>query len=66
MARVGEHPIIAERRLEALRHALGPHVLAALVDHHVIEIMANPDGLVFVDRWREGRACLGVTLDDAA
>lgn len=66
MARVGEHPIIAERRLEALRHALGPDVLAALVDPRVIEIMANPDGLVFVDRLREGRACLGVTLDAAA
>jgi P-type conjugative transfer ATPase TrbB len=66
MARAGEHPIIAERRLEALRHALGTEVLAALVDPQIIEIMANPDGQVFVDRLKAGRACLGVSLDAAA
>lgn len=66
MARAGEHPIIAERRLEALRHALGPEVLAALVDPNVIEIMANPDGQVFVDRLKAGRASIGVSLDAAA
>jgi hypothetical protein len=65
MARAGEHPIIAERRLEALRHALGPEVLAALVDPQIIEIMANPDGQVFVDKLKAGRACLGVSLDCA-
>ena len=66
MARAGEHPIIAERRLEALRHALGPEVLAALVDPQIIEIMANPDGQVFVDRLKAGRSCLGVLLDAPA
>jgi type IV secretion system protein VirB11 len=66
MARAGEHPIIAERRLEALRHALGPEALAALVDPQIIEIMANPDGQVFVDRLKAGRSCLGVLLDAPA
>ena len=29
------HPIVAERKLEALRHALGEAVLAALVEPRV-------------------------------
>jgi P-type conjugative transfer ATPase TrbB len=66
MARVGEHPIVAERRLEALRHALGAEILAALIDPKVIEIMANPDGEVFVDRLKAGRKWLGAKLDAAA
>lgn len=32
------HPIVAERKLEALRHALGPVVLAALVEPAVVEV----------------------------
>jgi len=66
MRRAGEHPIISERRLEALRHALGPDVLSALVDPAVIEIMANPNGQLFVDRLKAGRACLAATLDAPA
>ena len=49
------HPIIAERKLEALRHALGETVLAALVEPAVVEILANPDGRLILDRSGEGR-----------
>jgi type IV secretion system protein TrbB len=66
MARAGEHPIVVERRLEALRHALGPGILAALQDPHVIEILANPDGRLFLDRSKAGRIELADRLDAAA
>ena len=49
------HPIIAERKLEALRHALGDTILAALVEPAVVEILANPDGRLILDRSGEGR-----------
>jgi P-type conjugative transfer ATPase TrbB len=55
-------PIIAERKLEALRHALGPHILEALSDPMVVEILANPDGRVVVDRLGEGRRDSGQRL----
>ena len=64
--RAGEHPVVAERRLEALRHALGPVVLAALVDPAVVEIMANPDGRVVLDRVATGRADTGERLGPEA
>jgi type IV secretion system protein VirB11 len=66
MRRAGEHPIISERRLEALRHALGADVLRALVDPAVIEIMANPDGQLFTDTLTAGRLRLGAALDASA
>lgn len=53
------HPIVAERKLEALRHALGPVVLAALEDPSVVEIMANPDGRLVLDYLGEGRRDTG-------
>ncbi|MBB5745721.1 P-type conjugative transfer ATPase TrbB [Brevundimonas variabilis] len=56
------HPIVAERKLEALRHALGETVLAALVEPAVVEILANPDGRVVLDRIGEGRRDTGRTL----
>ncbi|OYX58015.1 MAG: P-type conjugative transfer ATPase TrbB [Brevundimonas subvibrioides] len=56
------HPIIAERKLEALRHALGDTVLAALVEPAVVEILANPDGRLILDRSGEGRRDTGSTL----
>lgn len=59
MSRTAEHPIAAERRLEALRHALGPTALQALQDPDVIEIMANPDGRIVLDRLYAGRADTG-------
>ena len=56
------HPIVAERKLEALRHALGPFVLRALQDDRVVEILANPDGRLILDRSGEGRVDTGETL----
>ncbi|MFN7611276.1 MAG: ATPase, T2SS/T4P/T4SS family, partial [bacterium] len=62
MAKLGDHPIIAERRLEALRHALGAHVLAALIDPDVVEILANPDGQLILDKIGSGRNPTNQTL----
>lgn len=56
------HPIIAERRLEALRHALGETVLGALETPEVVEILANPDGRLILDRIGEGRRDTGRVL----
>lgn len=47
------------RRLEALRHALGDAVLAALEDPRVVEVMVNPDGRLVLDRMGEGRRDTG-------
>ncbi len=60
------HPIVAERKLEALRHALGPTVLAALEDPAVVEILANPDGRLVLDRSGEGRQDTGQSLSPEA
>lgn len=59
---MADHPIIAGRRLEALRHALGAAVLAALIEPAVVEILANPDGRLILDRSGEGRRDTGETL----
>lgn len=56
------HPIVAERKLEALRHALGATVLAALEEPAVVEIMANPDGRLILDRSGAGRSDTGCVL----
>jgi type IV secretion system protein TrbB len=66
MAKLGDHPIIAERRLEALRHALGATALAALVDLDVVEILANPDGQLILDKIGGGRVATGETLTPEA
>lgn len=60
------HPIVGERKLEALRHALGAEVLAALTDPHVVEILANPDGRLVLDRVGTGRADTGSRLEPEA
>lgn len=60
------HPQAADRKLEALRQALGAEVLAALADPHVIEILANPDGRLVIDRQGEGRRDTGKHLSAAA
>jgi type IV secretion system protein VirB11 len=48
-------PAAAERKLEALHHALGEAVLAALADPRVVEVLANPDGRLVLDRLATGR-----------
>lgn len=60
------HPIVAERKLEALRHALGSLILEALIDPGVVEILANPDGRVILDRSGKGRHDTGVVLEPEA
>lgn len=57
------HPIVVERKLDALRHALGSDVLAALTDPEVVEILVNPDGLLVLDRAGSGRIAAGSRLD---
>ncbi len=52
----------AERRLQALRHALGDDILAALADPVVVEVLANPDGRLILDRAGEGRGDTGLRL----
>lgn len=60
------HPIVAERKLEALRHALGATVLAALEEPAVVEIMANPDGRLILERSGVGRSDTGCLLSSEA
>ena len=60
------HPIVVHRTLEALRHALGPVVLAALIEPTVVEILVNPDGRVVLDRSGGGRQDTGETLSSEA
>lgn len=51
-----------ERRLQALRHALGDDILSALADPDVVEVMVNPDGRLVLDRQGKGRWDAGVRL----
>ena len=60
------HPIVVERKLEALRHALGPAILAALLEPAVVEILVNPDGRLVLDRAGSGREDTGLRLDPDA
>ncbi len=60
------HPIVVERKLEALRHALGPAILAALLEPAVVEILVNPDGRLVLDRIGVGRQDTTVRLDPDA
>lgn len=45
------------RHKDALRRALGPEILGPLDDPHVVEIMLNPDGALWVDRLGTGMTC---------
>ena len=42
-----------------LRTAFGTVICKALSDPSVVEIMQNPDGLLWVERAGEGRRCIG-------
>src|SRR4051794_4020001 len=46
-----------------LRTAMGPEVGAALADPHVIEVMVNPDGALWLDRLGSGRTETGTLLE---
>ncbi len=57
--------VSADRKVAALRHAMGPVIAAALSDRRVVEVMVNPDGKVWVDRIGEGRAFTGERMAPA-
>jgi type IV secretion system protein VirB11 len=59
--------VVAERKVAALRQAMGPVIAQALADRLVVEVMVNPDGKIWVDRIGEGRSYTGERLghDDA-
>lgn len=48
-----------------LRTAMGPEIAAALIDPDVVEILLNPDGTLWLDRLRSGRAPTGVSMPPA-
>jgi type IV secretion system protein TrbB len=58
--------LAASRKREALDHALGPVVLGALAEPAVVEVLANPDGRIVLDRVRDGRADTGHRMPPAA
>lgn len=64
---LSEHQAGRERSRQMLRTALGPLLLARLEDPGVAEVMLNPDGRVWVDRFEGGQfdAGLTVTPEDA-
>lgn len=58
--------VAAARKREALDHALGPVILAALRDPAVVEVLANPDGRLVLDRPGCGRLDSGEQLSPEA
>jgi P-type conjugative transfer ATPase TrbB len=57
--------IVADRKIAALRQALGPVIARALAEKLVVEVMVNPDGKIWVDRIGEGRSFTGERLAPA-
>ena len=55
--------IVADRKVAALRQAMGPVIAEALADKRVVEVMVNPDGKIWTDRIGEGRAFTGHRLE---
>jgi len=53
---------VADRKVAALRQALGPIIGQALIDKLVVEVMVNPDGKIWIDRIGEGRSFTGHSL----
>ena len=47
------------RLLEGLRHACGPLIMGALEDPEVIEIMLNPDGSLWIEKYGQDHDCIG-------
>ena len=56
---------VADRQMRMLRTAMGDAIAAALDDPEVIEVLLNPDGSLWFDRLREGRAPSGLFLSAA-
>jgi type IV secretion system protein VirB11 len=59
------HPETLNRQRTMLRTAMGRTIAAALADPHVIEVMVNPDGSLWLDRLGEGRTETGARLEAA-
>jgi P-type conjugative transfer ATPase TrbB len=55
----------AGRQVRMLRSAMGAAIATALEDPQVVEVMLNPDGLLWFDKLRTGREPAGVTLSAA-
>lgn len=47
------------RLLEGLRHACGPLIMGALEDPEVIEVMLNPDGSLWIEKYGQDHDCIG-------
>ena len=47
------------RLLESLRHNCGPLIMGALEDEEVIEIMLNPDGSLWIERYGQDQEYIG-------
>jgi len=58
--------VTSGRKREALDFALGGAVLAALAEPDVVEVLANPDGRIVLDRQGAGRCDTGEVLAAAA
>ena len=56
---------VLSRELNVLRDAFGPTILEALADKHVVEVMVNADGKIWVDKIGQGRFDTGSVLDFA-
>jgi type IV secretion system protein VirB11 len=54
------------RLVDGLRKALGDRIAHLLSDDSVVEVMANPDGLLWVDRVGQGRSMVGEVLPQQA
>src|SRR5476651_2705411 len=59
------HPVVTDRKVAALKQAMGPVIASALADRMVVEVMVNPDGKIWVDRIGEGRSFTGQSLASA-
>lgn len=59
------HPVVSDRKVAALRQAMGPVIAGALADRLVVEVMVNPDGKIWVDKIGEGRSWSGEHLAPA-
>ncbi len=58
--------IVQQRHNESLNHALGPVIAGALARPDVVEIMANPDGGLWVDIIGQGRQRMGAIDSSSA
>lgn len=59
------HPVTRDRQRIMLRTAMGSAIAEALSDPAVIEVMANPDGRLWIDRHGDGRIDTSKTLKRA-